>query len=186
MDLACQRGPAPGHVSIVEAEEPLVVIRASSSHWAKETGSLLFRFVGERADRAGGWAGRRPCPLSLPHSAATVIGGQWRGSKAHRVTYTSHAHSHVITTPHGCIYTHGVCIPCSYANTHVYNHISAHTCTHVHALRHLPIPAWGIHEHTHTRTPSLTAYLPHVTHVSDLHTQLQSCLKTYKHAYSFP
>lgn len=73
--LALQTHPAPGRVSIVEAEEPLVMIRGDSGHLAK-TSSLRIRLVGESIDRAGDWAGRQPRSLSLPHSAVTIIKGQ--------------------------------------------------------------------------------------------------------------
>lgn len=36
VDLGCQVSPDPGHVYPVEAEKPMLMIRAESSHWAKD------------------------------------------------------------------------------------------------------------------------------------------------------
>lgn len=36
MDLGCQVSLDPGHVYPVEAEKPMLMIRAESNHWAKD------------------------------------------------------------------------------------------------------------------------------------------------------
>lgn len=111
-------------------------------------------------------------------------GGQ--GTRAH--TYLMHALTHMLSPPKWGVYGHGKSIPCSWANVHMYILTSAHACTHGPALRHLHIHAWGVPStpsHTH-RPHSGVPTFPLWTHVSDLHTQLQSHLETCKHTYALP
>lgn len=139
---------------------------------------LLFRPVGERVDRAGGWAGCQPRPLSLPPSTGTRKGGQ--GTRAH--TYLMYALTHMLTAPQWGIYVHDRSIPCSQANVHT------HILTHPHTRAHMCLPsdtyisthgAYLVHPPPHT--PLTRACLPFPCgHMYQICTQSYSC--TWKRA----
>lgn len=164
---------------------------------------LLFRPVGERVDRAGGWAGCQPHPLSLPPSTGTRKEG-----KAHGLTRTSCMHSHTCSHPPNGAYMDtanpypvlGQMCTCIYSHLHTRAHVGPPSDTYistrgaylVHPPTHtaltracLPFPCghmYRICTHSYSRTwKRASTHMPFLTYRLKACSFLHFLLLTYLH-----
>lgn len=153
------------------------MVRADRGHWVEAKAPAL-QACG-REGRQGRRLGRMPATPPLTSTLHRDQKRRARHTGSHVPHVCTHAHAH--SPPMGHICTRSIHTMFSGKCAHAYTHTSAHTCTHVPALRHLHIHAWGIPSNPPPHTPLTRACLPFPCgHMYQICTQSYSC--TWKRA----